>query len=83
MAAGGGMSAAQYIPTTKLVSLHISGNLHSVASYVTKFGLSDFFVQADSSGFNSIALFRLPTDWPVDQHGPVPATGKKGGAAHG
>lgn len=75
------MTVAQHTPTTKLVSLHISGNLHDVARYVTKFGLSDFFVQADSSGFNSIALFRLPIDWPVDHHGPVAASGQEGGAA--
>lgn len=65
--------SAVHTPATKLVSLNISGNLHHVASYVTKFGLSDFFVQADTSGFNSTVLFRLPIDYPVDHLGPVPA----------
>lgn len=63
----------QHTPATKLVSLNLGGNLHDVARYVTKFGLSDFFVQADCSGYSSVALFRLPIDWPVDQHGPVSA----------
>ena len=65
--------SAQYTPKTKLASINLSGNLHDVARYVTKFGLSDFFVQADVSGCNSVVLFRLPIDWPVDAHGPMPA----------
>lgn len=65
----------QHVPTTKLVSMNMSGNLHDVARYVTKFGLSDFFMQAESSGYNSIVLFRLPIDWPVDSLGPQKATG--------
>lgn len=64
-----------HIPTTKLVSLSMNGNLHQVAHYVTKFGLADFYVHADSSGSTSTVLFRLPIDWPVDQHGPVGASG--------
>lgn len=71
------MSAARHTPATKLVSMNIGGNLHDVARYVTKFGLSDFFVQADTSGYNSAVLFRLPIDWPVDERGPVPATGQE------
>jgi len=63
-----------HTPATKLVSMNMSGNLHMVASYVTQFGLSDFFVQAESSGFNSTVLFKLPIDWPTDNHGPLAAT---------
>ena len=66
--------STNHTPVTKLVSLNIGGNLHDVAHYVTKFGLSDFFVQADTSGHNSVALFRLPVDWPTDSRGPLPAT---------
>lgn len=75
------MIAAQHTPTTKLVSMGISGNLHDVARYVTKFGLADFFVQAECSGGGGVVLFRLPIDWPVDQHGPVPATGQEARSA--
>lgn len=71
------MSHTDHKPATKLVSLNLNGNLHDVAHYVTKFGLSDFFVQAQSSGSTSVVLFRLPIDWPVDNFGPV----KSGGAA--
>lgn len=69
------MSAAAHTPSTKLVSMNISGNLHDVARYVTKFGLSDFFVQADISGGSTTVLFRLPINYPVDHLGPVPARG--------
>lgn len=67
--------SALHTPKTKLVSMNMGGNLHDVARYVTKFGLSDFFVQAESSGYNSVVLLRLPIDWPTDSHGPLPATG--------
>lgn len=63
-----------HAPATKLVSMNMNGNLHQVANYVSKFGLSDFFVQAESSGGTSIVMFKLPIDWPVDAHGPMPAT---------
>lgn len=66
-----------YTPTTKLVSLNLSGNLHDVARYVTQFGLSDFFMQAECSGYSSVVLFRLPIDWPVNEYGPAKAQGKK------
>lgn len=66
--------STNHTPTTKLVSMNMSGNLHDVARYVTKFGLSDFFVQAESSGYNSTVLFKLPIDWPVDNRGPLPVT---------
>lgn len=66
---------AQHTPSTKLVSLNMSGNLHNVAVYCRKFGLSDFFVQAESDGNNSVVLFRLPVDWPVDEFGPAKASG--------
>jgi hypothetical protein len=62
-----------HVPATKLVSMNMSGNLHDVARYVTKFGLSDFFVQAESSGYNSLVLFKLPIDSPTDSRGPLPA----------
>ena len=67
--------SAQHTPTTKLVSMNMNGNLHDVARYVTKFGLSDFFVQAEFSGGGAVVLFRLPLDWPVDVLGPAKATG--------
>lgn len=60
-----------HTPATKLVSINVGGNLHNVASYARKFGLSDFFIQADNYG---VALFRMPIDWPTDQYGPKPAT---------
>jgi hypothetical protein len=64
----------QHTPTTKLVAISVSGNLYDVAKYATRFGLSDFFVQAQFlNGGGSVALFRLPIDWPCDQHGPLPA----------
>ena len=59
----------RHTPTTKLVSLTMSGNLHDVARYVTEFGLSDFFVQAECSGYNSLMLLRMPIDWPADHLG--------------
>lgn len=65
-----------YTPKTKLVSINVSGNLHDVARYVTKFGLSDFFVLAEGAGgHSSVVLLRLPADWPTDDYGPLPATG--------
>ena len=51
----------------------MSGNLNDVARYVTEFGLSDFFVQAECSGNNSLMLLRMPTDWPTDHLGPLKA----------
>ena len=62
-----------HTPRTKLVSMNMSGNLHDVARYVNHFGLSDFFVQAESTGGNSVVLFRLPIDWQTDSRGPLPA----------
>lgn len=56
---------------TKIVSMNFGGNLHDVARYVTEFGLSDHFVQAQNVGMNSIVLFRLPKDWPTDNYGPI------------
>jgi hypothetical protein len=70
------VSAAQHTPKTELVSMTMSGNLHDVARYVSRFGLSDFFVQAESSGGSCIVLLRLPVGWPVDHLGPVPAEGR-------
>ncbi|SEF28450.1 hypothetical protein ABL840_26900 [Variovorax sp. NFACC27] len=67
--------STQHTPQTKLVSMNLGGNLHDVARYLTKFGLSDFFVQAETSGFNATILLRLPIDWPLDGHGPLPASG--------
>ncbi len=36
-----------HTPATKLVSMNMNGNLHQVANYVSKFGLSDFFGSPD------------------------------------
>ena len=63
----------KHTPATKLVSVTMSGNLNDVARYVTEFGLSDFFVQAECSGNNSLMLLRMPIDWPVDRLGPLKA----------
>lgn len=80
--AGSAAAPAQPLPAgqgnkhtsaTKLVSMTMSGNLNDVARYVTEFGLSDFFVQAESSGYNSLMLLRMPIDWPVDRLGPLKA----------
>ena len=60
-----------YVPTTKLVSMNFGGNLHDVAGAVNKFGWADFFLHAQGSGYNSVALFRFPLDWPCDDHGPL------------
>lgn len=60
-------------PTTKLVCVNLAGNLHNVANYCVRFGFSDFFVQADVVGLNSIVLFKVPIDWPCDERGPLPA----------
>lgn len=73
--------SAIHTSKTKIVSTNVGGNLHDVARYVTKFGLSDFFVTASSCGSNSTVLFRLPIDWPVDQRGPLPAKTSDGDAS--
>ncbi len=67
-------SATKRTPSTKLVSMNMNGNLHEVASYLNKFGLSEFLVLADSVGGNSTVLLRMPIDWPCDGLGPKPAT---------
>lgn len=63
----------KHTSATKLVPVTMSGNLNDVARYVTEFGLSDFFVQAESRGYNSLMLLRMPIDWPVDRLGPLKA----------
>jgi uncharacterized membrane-anchored protein YjiN (DUF445 family) len=49
-----------YIPRTKIISRNIGGNLHDVATFVTRYNLADFFLQADTNGYISVALFRVP-----------------------
>jgi hypothetical protein len=63
----------RHTPKTKIVSMNMGGNLHDVARYCSQFGLSDFLLTAESTGYNSIILFRLPIDWPTDKHGPLKA----------
>jgi hypothetical protein len=58
-------------PKTRLVSMNCSGNLHDVARMVDACGWSDFFVQAECIGNNSIMLLKFPADWPHDQRGPL------------
>lgn len=65
--------STQHTPKTKLVSVNL-GNLHEIASYANKFGLSDFLLCAQSSGGSGQAIFRLPIDWPTDNFGPLAAT---------
>lgn len=57
-----------YLPRTKIISYGISGNLHSVAAHVTKYNLADFYLHASTTGFNSVALFRVPLDFDMDKH---------------
>lgn len=63
-----------YAPTSKLSSVNC-GNAHDVVNYLNKFGLADFFVSYSGSGGNGTVILRLPLDWPVDGHGPLPAPG--------
>lgn len=67
-------SKTKHTPSTKLGAINISGNLYDVARYVNQFGLSDFVLQAECSGNNSLVLFKLPVDWPTDHLGPLKAT---------
>jgi hypothetical protein len=63
--------STQHTPKTRLHSMNFSGNLHDVARGINKLGWSDFFVQAESTGNNSVVLLRLPIDWPFDDRGPL------------
>jgi hypothetical protein len=66
-----------YEPKTRLASMNIGGNLHDVRRYCNEIGLADFIVTAESSGYNSVVLFRLPLWWECDSRGPLPANAQK------
>ena len=60
---------------TKLASINVGGNLHAVTQYVNRMGLSDFYLHAYTTGNNSVVVFRLPVNWPMEDHNPLPAEG--------
>lgn len=64
-----------YVPKSKLISMSMNGNMHDVVQYCRMFGLSDFFVQAETQGSTAVVVFRLPIDWPCDNRGPLSARG--------
>ncbi len=46
----------------QLVSTNIGGNLHQAVGYINKMGLADFVFALDSTGHNTVAVFRVPDD---------------------
>lgn len=63
-----------YAPQTYLHCFPVSGNIYDAVRAVNNLGWSDFLVQVDAGTNNSIALLRMPIDWPRDGRGPLPAS---------
>lgn len=45
-----------------LYSENLPGNLHDAATIINKIGLADYVIHLESSGYNSIVVYRLPPE---------------------
>lgn len=46
----------------QLISSNFPGNLHASSDTVNKMGLAEFVVTMDSTGHNTIVVFKVPDD---------------------
>jgi hypothetical protein len=52
----------------KIVTQGVGGNLHDAAEWINRYDLGDYFVNAWSSGFNSIVILKVPDDFNLSSH---------------
>ena len=44
---------------TKLYSRNLGGNIHTSVTWINDHGLADFVIHMESSGYNTIIVFRM------------------------